>query len=159
MARVFVYDGREYPDPSPKLSVDEVRRQLAEFFPELTNAEVREAKRGADSLFTFARRIGTKGVTARANDDYAALNFSGDGQTRPLGGVDHRRVIAAIRRTPEKRLAVFDLARSCLDASGEIDEARLTERQPDLSLANLEADAYARATRRAIAALRGIRRA
>jgi PRTRC genetic system protein C len=143
MARVFVYDGREYPDPSPKLSVDEVRRQLAEFFPELTNAEVRESKRGPDSLFTFARRIGTKGAAG--------------GYT--LDPAEHRRVIAAIRRTPAKRLAVFDLARSCLDANGEIDETQLAERQPDLDLASAEADAYAKATRRATFALRGIRRA
>ena len=32
MARIFNYDGREFPDPDPLLSVEEVRGQLAEFF-------------------------------------------------------------------------------------------------------------------------------
>jgi hypothetical protein len=27
---VFVYDAREFPDPDPKLSVEDVRRQLLE---------------------------------------------------------------------------------------------------------------------------------
>ena len=42
MARVFIYDGREFPDPDPNLSPDEVRKMMADFFPELANAEARE---------------------------------------------------------------------------------------------------------------------
>ena len=61
MARVFIYDGREFPDPDPSRSVDEVKRMLADFFPELANAEVRESKRGEDSLYELVRRVGTKG--------------------------------------------------------------------------------------------------
>ena len=63
MARVFVYDGREFPDPDSGLSVEDVRKQLSDFFPELTNAETREERRGDDEVrYTFARRIGTKGA-------------------------------------------------------------------------------------------------
>lgn len=61
MTRIFIYEGKEYPDPGPELSVDEVRRGWTEFFPELANAEVKETKRGDDTVFTFARRVGTKG--------------------------------------------------------------------------------------------------
>ena len=61
MARVFVYDGREFPDPDPSLSVDEVRRMMTDFFPELANAEIREHKRDDDTLHEFVRRVGTKG--------------------------------------------------------------------------------------------------
>jgi PRTRC genetic system protein C len=61
MARIFSYDGREFPDPDPKVPVEEVRRQLAEFFPELVNADTRESKRDPDTLYTFTKRIGTKG--------------------------------------------------------------------------------------------------
>ena len=61
MARVFIYDGKELPDSDPNMSVDEVRQSLTQFFPELANAETKETKRGDDQLFTFAKRVGTKG--------------------------------------------------------------------------------------------------
>lgn len=61
MARVFVYDGREFPDPDPGLSVDEVKAMMSDFFPEVSNAEVREVKRGEDTVHELVRRVGTKG--------------------------------------------------------------------------------------------------
>ncbi len=59
--RVFVYDGREFPDPDPKMSDEEVRQHLANFFPELANAESQQSKRGDDDIIEFKRRVGTKG--------------------------------------------------------------------------------------------------
>lgn len=61
MARIFVCDGREFPDPDPNLSVDAVRQYMAAFFPELSNAETKESKRGEDTIIEFKRRVGTKG--------------------------------------------------------------------------------------------------
>jgi PRTRC genetic system protein C len=61
MARKFVYDGREFPDPDSNLSPDEVRKMMTDFFPELANAEVREHKAGEDTLYELVRRVGTKG--------------------------------------------------------------------------------------------------
>jgi len=61
MAREFIYEGRSFPDPDPALSVDEVKRMMSDFFPELANAEVREAKRGEDTVHEFVRRVGVKG--------------------------------------------------------------------------------------------------
>ena len=61
MARIFVYDGREFPDPDSNSSVDEVKRMMTDFFPELANAEVRETSRGEDTLYELVRRVGTKG--------------------------------------------------------------------------------------------------
>lgn len=68
MPRVFVYDGREFPDPDSKLSVDKVRSSMANFFPELSNAEVKESQRDSktdpgqkDDIYEFKRRVGTKG--------------------------------------------------------------------------------------------------
>lgn len=62
MARIFVYEGKEYPDPDPAMSVDEVRQSLVNFFPELANAEVKVSTRGEDTLHTFSKRVGTKGA-------------------------------------------------------------------------------------------------
>ncbi len=61
MARVFVYDNREFPDPDPTMSPDEVRQSMTNFFPELANAEVLQSKRGEDDLIEFKKRVGTKG--------------------------------------------------------------------------------------------------
>ena len=68
MARIFVYDGREFPDPNPKLSTDEVRQSMANFLPELSNAEVKESQRPSatvagevETVIEFKRRVGVKG--------------------------------------------------------------------------------------------------
>lgn len=59
--RVFVYDGREFPDPDPKMSADEVRQFMTNGYPELANAESKQSKRGEDDIIEFRRRVGTKG--------------------------------------------------------------------------------------------------
>lgn len=130
MARLFIYDGREFPDPDEALSVDEVRKQMSEFFPELTNADVREEKRGEDTAYTFTRRIGTKGARRRPS------------------------VASILRRVPAKHLAVFDLAGELLDARGELDVDAAAARRPEINLAIAEAEAHARSTARAVEALR-----
>lgn len=59
--RIFMYDGRDWPDPDPTWSVEEVRQSLAHFLPELSNAETIGTKRGDVDVFEFKRRTGTKG--------------------------------------------------------------------------------------------------
>ena len=61
MARVFVYDGREFPDPDPTATPDEIRQRMTDFFPELANADVCEQKRDDDTLYELVRKVGTKG--------------------------------------------------------------------------------------------------
>ncbi len=129
MARVFIYDGREFPDPDPKLPVEEVRKQLSEFFPELGNADTREEKRGEDTAYTFSKRIGTKG-------------------RRP------RDVVAILRRVPETRLRVLELAAALLDDNGELEPDAAAAGRPEINLAIAEVEAYTRATRQAVEAVR-----
>ncbi len=59
--RIFVYDGRDFPDPDPSLTAEEVRQNMTGFFPELANADTTESKRGDDTVYTFKKRVGTKG--------------------------------------------------------------------------------------------------
>jgi len=59
--RIFVYDGREFPDPDPSMSIDEVRQSMTNFFPELANADTQQSKRGEDDIIEFRKRVGTKG--------------------------------------------------------------------------------------------------
>src|SRR5438270_1141291 len=91
MARLFVYDGRTFPDPDPRLRVEDVRQQLSDFFPELANADTREERRGEDTLYTLARRIGTKGSGGRR-------------RRRPPN------IVEILSRVPACELRVFDLA-------------------------------------------------
>ena len=136
MARIFVYDGRQIPDPDPSLSVDEVRRRFADFFPELVNSDVQERKEdkdGEDTVYTFTRRLGTKGSR---------------GRRKPSS------VVEILSRVPEKHLAVFDLARDLITPDGEVSFDLATARQDELALAIDEAEAYARATKAALEALR-----
>lgn len=132
MPRLFIYDGREFPDPDPKLSVEEIRKQLSEFFPELTNAETREEKRGDDTVYVFTRRIGTKG--RRTGPD----------------------LVSILRHVPEKRLRILELAAELLDEHGEVDLDAAAARQPEVNLAVAEAEVYARATCQVVQALRQI---
>ena len=60
--RQFLYNGKAYDDPDPALSVDEVRKYLADFYEELTNADAEEQTQADGTLqVTFRRRVGTKG--------------------------------------------------------------------------------------------------
>jgi len=59
--RIFIYDGREFPDPDPNMSVEQVKTTMSNFFPELSNAEVKQSTRDEDTLHEFVRRVGTKG--------------------------------------------------------------------------------------------------
>jgi PRTRC genetic system protein C len=132
MARVFIVDGREFPDPDPtgKLPVEDVRKLMTEFLPELTNADTREEKRGDDTVYTFTKRIGTKGGARRAPS-----------------------VVSIVRGVPAKHLAVFDLAAELVDARGELDVDAAGARRPEVNLAVAEAEAYARFTGQAVEAL------
>ena len=62
MARIFVYDDREFPDPDPEMTVEQVKATLADFYGEIANASVKETTRGEDTIFEFQRRVGTKGA-------------------------------------------------------------------------------------------------
>ena len=61
MARIFVYEGREFPDPNPEWTTEQVKANLSEFYGEVANASVTETKRDEDTIYEFQRRVGTKG--------------------------------------------------------------------------------------------------
>jgi len=61
MTRVFIADNREFPDPDPTLAISEVQRLLADFLPELHNAEIKELDKDGKHLIQFIKKVGTKG--------------------------------------------------------------------------------------------------
>lgn len=66
MSRVFLFNGTEYPDPDPDMTVQEVKSHLAEFMPELNNATVEERGQGLETVYEFKVRVGTKGASEEA---------------------------------------------------------------------------------------------
>jgi PRTRC genetic system protein C len=61
MARKFVVDGTEYPDPGPEVTPDQFKQMMAGFLPELATAEMTEEKNGEDTIYRFKKRVGVKG--------------------------------------------------------------------------------------------------
>jgi len=61
MARYFVYDGREQPDPDPSKTPEQVRDMLADFLPELHNADISKTERDGNEYYDLRRKVGTKG--------------------------------------------------------------------------------------------------
>ena len=59
--RVFIADGREFPDPDPKMPVAEFQKQLADFMPELHNADIKESDKDGKHYVQFLKKVGTKG--------------------------------------------------------------------------------------------------
>lgn len=58
--RVFVIDNREFADPDPTKTTEEIRQHYADFFPELNNAETKTMQRGEETLIQFEKRTGSK---------------------------------------------------------------------------------------------------
>ena len=89
MARIFIYDNREFPDPDPNMSPEDVRASLSEFFGDINNAEIHAETRGSDTLYRFEKRVGTKGAGNTVYRGYrgpmgATVTVEREGQVREL---------------------------------------------------------------------------
>jgi hypothetical protein len=73
--------------------------------------------------------------------------------TKPDNQLTVRRVVAILKKLPEKRLAIFDLAPQLVDEQGKVDVGKCLEHQPDINLAIAEVTAYVEATKAARHAL------
>ena len=61
MARIFLCMEREFPDPNPELSPEEVKDFMSTWFPELATADIRESTRDDDTIYELVKKVGTKG--------------------------------------------------------------------------------------------------
>ena len=75
MARIFVADGREHPDPDASLSIERVRDLMADFLPDLAGATWTTTERGEDTVIDFTRRVGTKGQMFPTGQVVMTRNF------------------------------------------------------------------------------------
>jgi len=62
MARKFIADSREHPDPDSNQSIEQVRDMMANFLPDLVNATWTTQEKDGDTIIEFQRRVGTKGI-------------------------------------------------------------------------------------------------
>ena len=147
-ARVFVYNGQEYPDPDPALAVEHVRRELARFVPELTNADVRKERRtDGTTQFVFTKRLGTKGAIARGGVDgrTSGLSTGRDG-AEGTSSAPNARLIALIGAIDETRLQIFRLVHELVRPDGEFDLDAVAARGEEVERASAEAHEHAPAT-------------
>jgi len=79
MARIFIYDGKELPDPDPSMTIDDVRQSYTEFFPELSNAASASKKDGDNTVITFTKRVGTKGASSMKLEEAVKIVADCDG--------------------------------------------------------------------------------
>jgi hypothetical protein len=69
------------------------------------------------------------------------------------------RIITALRKVPEKKLLIIELANTIPIVNGELDYAELANRQLDINLAIAEAKVYGTHTLQAVDALVRLRAA
>lgn len=151
--RIFVIEGNEYPDELPGLSVDQVRQHFANWHTDLHNAEVGEAKRGADTIYTFRKRIGTKGAPPASIAAGMADGPAGDAAGPPAPASSVRDLLfAALAAVPAKHLRIWPLARD-LYRGGELDIDAANARADEFALATDEIRAVTAGTRRVNGAL------
>jgi PRTRC genetic system protein C len=62
LAREFSYNGVRFPDPNPRLSVEEVRSLYATAHPDIVTAAIEGPEIvGSKLIYRFTRAVGTKG--------------------------------------------------------------------------------------------------
>ena len=142
MTRIFVYDDREFPDPDPQMSVDQVKSTLSDFYGEIANASVKETKRGDDTIYEFQRRVGTKGAFSRRPELKEGVTM------------DNRTFTGLLAATPPAGLSIIELTAELTRPDGSFDLDAAAARQQDVELACVQAQDYAAATGRLLEALR-----
>jgi PRTRC genetic system protein C len=61
LPRIFIADSREFSDPDPSLSVEEVTSLLSDFMPEIHNCEIKQTEKDGKLYIQFIKKVGVKG--------------------------------------------------------------------------------------------------
>jgi hypothetical protein len=109
--RVFLIDGKDYPDPDTNLPITgsrSVQAMYRDYFPsQLDNVDVAQKTRADGTIeVTFKRRIGTKG----ASDQQKYLHSSGSGEV----AVTVDGVVRVLVDLPADRPLVWDLVEQAI---------------------------------------------
>jgi hypothetical protein len=152
--RVFLIDGKEYPDPDPDLPITGTRSVQAmyrDYFPgQLDNVDVAQKTRADGTVeVTFKRRIGTKGGRAAISLKRVVDGAGEVAITTPSVA----RVLAAL---PQDRPLAWDLVEQAIGPKGAV---RLDYVPPaaQLNLAEAQLSARIRLIELAVGELRRLR--
>ena len=140
MTRIFVYDDREFPDPDPQMSVEQVKATLSDFYGEIANASVKETKRGEDTIYEFQRRVGTKGAPKPINKERSLM--------------DTKTFASLLAAVPPVDLRIIELTAELTRPDGSLDLDAAASRSAEMELACAQAQDYAAATGRLAKVLR-----
>ncbi|MDQ6672344.1 MAG: hypothetical protein M3069_16630 [Chloroflexota bacterium] len=152
--RVFLIDGKEYPDPDSELPITGTRSVQAmyrDYFPgQLDNVDVAQKTRDDGTVeVTFKRRIGTKGARMPTR------------RRRPVGGsgevvITLPSVVRVLAALPHDRPLAWDLVEQAIGPKGAV---RLDYVPPaaQLNLAEAQLSARARLIELAVGELRRLR--
>jgi PRTRC genetic system protein C len=128
--RVFAYDSREFADPDPSLTTEEVKLQFAQFFPELQTAEIRTVQKDADTTaYEFIRKTGTKSALILLTPSM---------------------VVAALKTVPEYHIDLIDLANKFARDDGTLDDVQLALHSQEVDEAVEQANTYIKSVRNVI---------
>ena len=141
MTRVFVYDDREFPDPDPQMSVDQVKSTLSDFYGEIANASVKETTRGGRTPSTSS----SGGWAPRAHP-LLEIRREHDGHQDPCE--------SAGGGAPPADLRLIELTAELTRPDGSLDLDAAASRSAEMELACAQAQDYAAATGRLAKVLR-----
>ena len=71
MATIYTYrqGNYEFRDEHGDFTAEDVKQQLVQYFPELANATTEKSETDGDTVVTFVKRAGTKGLTETLSDN------------------------------------------------------------------------------------------
>ena len=130
--RKFIYNNQELPDINPALSIDDIRKHYADFFPELYNAETGTVTKDGVTYHTFKKRVGDKSVATVISTE---------------------TFIKSMRNVPEKSLMLIELANTIPVVDGVFDSRQLEKQRTKIGLAIQEANIYTNAVARTVSLL------
>jgi len=58
--RIFIADSRDFPDPDPGKTPEEILRLMVDFMPELNNAKIEQTEKDGILYISFLKTVGTK---------------------------------------------------------------------------------------------------
>ena len=136
MARIFVYDDREFPDPDPQMSVDQVKATLSDFYGEIANASVKETKRGRRRHLRVPAAGGHQGRLPQRSELKEGARWT----------TGHLPVCWRQRR--RRTSSILELTAELTRPDGAFDLDAAAARQHEVELACVQAQDYAAATGR-----------
>ena len=108
---------------------------MPDFYGELTNATVKETNREEDTIYEFQRRVGRK-VEWERKAEWERRRPVPEHGTSNRNSMNNQDLVELLDTLPEKKLALFAIAREIILPDGSIDLEKAEERNQEIQEAN-----------------------